>query len=204
MATAQAAKRDGRRGVDRVFDAARDLFYRNGVRATGVDEIVQVAGVTKPTLYRAFESKDELAAACLRDYDRSFREWWDEIVEAHPGAPRAAILAVLESMAERARAADYRGCPLTNVAVEFPEAENLARRVAEESKRELRDRLFALSKPLADARADALADGLLLLIEGAMASRQVFGASGPSEALVAAGSVLIDAYAPPGRSGRRR
>ena len=48
----------------RVFEAARDLFYHRGVRDVGVDEIVCKAGVTKPSLYRAFGSKDQLIAAC--------------------------------------------------------------------------------------------------------------------------------------------
>src|SRR5271155_253643 len=52
--------------ADRIREAARDLFYRQGIRAVGVDEIVARAGVTKPSLYRSFASKDALAAACLR------------------------------------------------------------------------------------------------------------------------------------------
>ncbi len=49
--------------VDRIRKTARELFYREGIRAVGVDEIVTRAGVTKPSLYRSFSSKDELAAA---------------------------------------------------------------------------------------------------------------------------------------------
>ena len=57
------------RAADRIRQTARDLFYREGIRAVGVDEIVTRAGVTKPSLYRSFPSKDELAAAYLRDYE---------------------------------------------------------------------------------------------------------------------------------------
>src|SRR5687768_9550488 len=52
----------------RIFETARDLFYQRGIRAVGVDEIVCQAGVTKPSLYRSFESKDELVAACLESF----------------------------------------------------------------------------------------------------------------------------------------
>lgn len=105
------------RGVDRVFEAARDLFYRNGVRATGVDQIVAEAGVTKPTLYRAFESKDDLVAACLRDYAAQKWAWWDEVTAPHTDDPRGALLALLRGCVDKGNADHQRGCPLTNIAI---------------------------------------------------------------------------------------
>ena len=69
---------------------ARDLFYRDGIRAVGVDEIVRQAGVTKPSLYRSFPSKDELAASYLRQYEQEFWARFDQSVAAHPGDPQAA------------------------------------------------------------------------------------------------------------------
>ncbi|TIT86989.1 MAG: helix-turn-helix transcriptional regulator, partial [Mesorhizobium sp.] len=77
------------KAADKILDVARDLFYREGIRAIGVDEIVRRAGVTKPSLYRTFPSKDELAASYLRKYDLEFWERFDEAVDAHPGNPRA-------------------------------------------------------------------------------------------------------------------
>src|SRR5690349_8008119 len=62
------------RAADRILQSARDLFYREGIRAVGVDEIVARAGVTKPSLYRSFPSKDELAATYLRRYEAEFWE----------------------------------------------------------------------------------------------------------------------------------
>ena len=193
MATKSEECRPGR-GVDRVFQAARELFHRNGVRATGVDQIVQEAGVTKPTLYRAFESKDELLAACLRDYVRQSREWWDGVTAPHVNDPRGAIMAVLRGCADKSCGWTERGCPLTNIAIELSESE--VRAIIVESKQEMRERLLAYTRPLAGARATQLADALLLLLEGAMASRQMFGPNGPSRALVDAGATLIDAHAP--------
>src|SRR5882762_10007972 len=78
--------------VDRIRATARDLFYREGIRAVGVDEIVNRAGVTKPSLYRSFSSKDELAAAYLRDYDGEFWIRFERAVAAHPDDPKAQIL----------------------------------------------------------------------------------------------------------------
>ncbi|RUU65334.1 TetR/AcrR family transcriptional regulator, partial [Mesorhizobium sp. M2C.T.Ca.TU.009.01.2.1] len=104
------------KAADKILDVARDLFYREGIRAIGVDEIVKRAGVTKPSLYRSFPSKDELAASYLRKYDLEFWERFDEAVDAHPGDPRAQIIAFLTRVGKRTQKPDYRGCGMTNAA----------------------------------------------------------------------------------------
>lgn len=106
------------KAAKKILDVAYDLFYRRGIRAIGVDEIVKRAGVTKPSLYRSFPSKDELAASYLRQYDLEYWERFDEAVAAHPGDPRAQIKAFLTRIGKRTQVADYRGCGMTNAAVE--------------------------------------------------------------------------------------
>lgn len=48
-----------------IEDAAARLFARNGYSATTVEDIVAEAGVSKPMLYRHFESKKELHVKLL-------------------------------------------------------------------------------------------------------------------------------------------
>ncbi len=179
--------------AEKILDVARDLFYRQGIRAIGVDQIVRTAGVAKPSLYRAFSSKDELAASYLRRYDREFWERFDKAVTAHPGDPRAQILAFLTGVGERTQTPSYRGCGMTNAAVEYPQAAHPARKVSEDNKRELRRRLREMARGMGAADADTLGDGLLLLIEGAYISGQLFGAGGPARSVARNAALLIDA-----------
>ncbi|MCX5494225.1 TetR/AcrR family transcriptional regulator [Kaistia dalseonensis] len=181
------------RAADRIKATARDLFYRLGIRAVGVDEIVARAGVTKPTLYRSFGSKDELAAAYMRDYEAEFWVRFDAAVALHPGDPRAQIRAFLEPLALRATLNGYRGCGMTNAAVEYPEPETPARRVAEGNKRELRRRLVEMARTMGAAEPEVLGDGLLLLIEGAYVSGQLFGEGGPARSVAIVADRLIAA-----------
>ena len=181
------------RAADKILNVARDLFYRQGIRAIGVDEVVRKAGVTKPSLYRSFPSKDELAASYLRRYDEEFWERFDEAVAAHPGDPRAQILAFLSRVAKRSQKPGYRGCGMTNAAVEYPEPEHPARLVSEDNKKELRRRLRAMAADMGARDANELGDGLLLLIEGAYISAQLFGPGGPSQAVARAANLLIEA-----------
>jgi AcrR family transcriptional regulator len=178
---------------ERIREAARDLFYRQGIRAVGVDEIVARAGVTKPSLYRSFASKDELATVCLRDRSDDYLRRFDAAMTACPDDPRAGFTAWLEQLSQRATKPDYRGCALTNAAVEYPERKHPARLVAAGNKREFRAKLKAAATAMGAREPALLADGLLLLIEGAYASGQLFGQNGPAGVVVEAANMLIDA-----------
>jgi len=181
------------RAAEKILGVARDLFYREGIRAIGVDEIVRKAGVTKPSLYRSFPSKDELAASYLRQYDLEFWARFDEAVATHPGNPRAQVVAFLERVARRSQKKGYRGCGLTNAAVEYPEESHPARTVSEDNKKKLRRRLRAMAEDMGARDPDVLGDGLLLLIEGAYISAQLFGSGGPSKAVARNADLLIEA-----------
>jgi AcrR family transcriptional regulator len=182
-----------RRAADRIRDTAFDLFYREGIRAVGVEEIVSQAGVTKPSLYRAFESKDELIAAYLRDYNLRFFERFEAPAGEHADDPKAHLLAYVDQLAGRASRDGYRGCGLTNAVIEYPELEHPAHQVAVESKQQLRERLRELCRGMGARDPDELADGLLLLMEGSYVSGQTFGADGPARVLGAMARRLIDA-----------
>ncbi|MNS45179.1 HTH-type transcriptional repressor KstR2 [compost metagenome] len=180
--------------ADRIRKTAREMFYRDGIRAVGVDAIVNQAGVTKPSLYRSFSSKDELAAAYLRDYDAEFWARFNAACDAHPGDPRAQLLDYLSGLGKRAVVNGYRGCGLTNAAVEYPEPHHPARAVAVEHKLELRRRLNEMAAGMGAREPEALADGLLLLIEGAFVSSQLFGEGGPAGRVADMADKLIQAH----------
>ncbi|CAB3664326.1 TetR family transcriptional regulator [Achromobacter marplatensis] len=182
--------------ADRIRKTAREMFYRDGIRAVGVDAIVTQAGVTKPSLYRSFSSKDELAATYLRDYDAEFWARFNAACDAHPGDPRAQLLDYLSGLSKRAVLSGYRGCGLTNAAVEYPEPEHPARAVAVEHKLELRRRLNEMAAGMGAGDPEALADGLLLLIEGAFVSSQLFGQGGPAGRVAEMADKLIQAHLP--------
>src|SRR6476646_3440863 len=50
---------------DRLLDAADRLFYREGVRAVGIDRVLAEAEAAKASLYQHFGGKDQLVASCL-------------------------------------------------------------------------------------------------------------------------------------------
>lgn len=178
---------------DRIFAAARELFYRQGIRAVGVDSIAQEAGATKMSLYRAFESKDELVAECLKQSEREAWLWWDATTAPHKDDPRAALLALFDGLALKAKTCEKRGCAIGNAAVELTDDTHPARVVVVAYNREKRRRLRALCKSLGAHDSELLADSLQLLMDGAYLSRLSLGASGPNASLRRAAEVMIDA-----------
>jgi AcrR family transcriptional regulator len=177
---------------ERIRRSAHRLFYDHGIRAVGVDAIVAGAGVTKPSLYRSFSSKDDLATSYLRDKVADFWACFEKAVAAHPGNPRAQVLAYLDGLAAE-QLGPYRGCGLSNAVVEYPELDHPARMVAVTHKRELRARLATMARDMGARDPSALGDGLLLLMEGAFVSGQIFGGDGPAPHLREIADRLITA-----------
>src|ERR1700677_3701956 len=76
---------------ERILGTACELFYREGIRAIGVDTVVERSGVSKASLYRLFETKDALITAVATERDRLFWEWWDRIEEQYADDPRTML-----------------------------------------------------------------------------------------------------------------
>src|SRR3979490_3225285 len=96
---------------DKILETASELFYKQGIRAVGVDLVVEKAGVAKTSLYRHFGTKDDLVAAFLERADLDFWSEWDRVTEQHADNARAELDAQLDWIGERAGQTDYRGCP---------------------------------------------------------------------------------------------
>jgi AcrR family transcriptional regulator len=178
---------------ERILQAVDELFYRDGVRAVGVDAVIEHAGVNKMSLYRNFGSKDDLIAAYVEERNRQYWSWWDQVMQRYAPDPRRQLLGLFEELQTRTSSKGYRGCAFVNIAVELSDASHPARRVVARNKRELKRRLRELAAAAGASDADALAESLMLLVEGAYAGSQTFGTEGPTLALARTARLLIDA-----------
>jgi AcrR family transcriptional regulator len=180
--------------ASKIFDAAMELFYRRGIRGVGVDEIVCEAGVTKPSLYRAFKSKDDLVAACLLESAREGRDAVHAAIAAAGRDPRDRLRAVAGHFSDMIQRPEFRGCLASNVAVELPEPNHPGRLVLQGCKTHLRGLIAGLAREVGVAQPDLLADGMMLVIEGAISTHHILGSQGPAQALTATCDALIDQY----------
>ncbi len=154
----------------RILDTASTLFYQRGVRAVGVDLVVQEAAVAKTSLYRYFPTKDDLIVAFLEREDIDFWAQWDSVAEQHTVDAYGELVAHMRWIGERLARSNYRGCPQINVAAEFAEQDHPARQVSQRHMQALRSRLQRIAKRLGAPKPDQLAAQLAVLINGTFVS----------------------------------
>ena len=189
------AKRESSTGTpdvrQRILDTASTLFYERGVRAVGVDLVVDESGVAKTSLYRHFRTKDDLIVAFLEREDLEFWGQWDEVAARHAGDPAGEIEAHMRWIGKRLARANYRGCPQINVAAEFAEADHPAREVAKRHMQALRTRLTALARQLGAPRPADLGAQLGLLVNGAFVSASMLAPDEATRVLLASARALL-------------
>jgi AcrR family transcriptional regulator len=178
---------------ERILAAARELFYRDGIRAVSVDTVAAAAHTNKMTLYRHFASKDALVSAYLGQLAAEGDSLWETLRQEHPHDPQARLLALLRKVSQFSDEGSGRGCALANAAVELAERGHPGRRIVEAHKRQQRERLVRLCRDAAYARPQRLADEIFLLLEGARMSLQSVGKRGPGAQLFAMASELLAA-----------
>lgn len=156
---------------DRIVQTAHDLFYREGIRATGIDRIIEQARVTKVTFYRHFPSKNDLVAAYL-DYRHAL--WMDWFVEAlgrcprNPTFPLAPVVLVLR---EWFNTPSFRGCAFINGVVEL---DGVGSWVAEVSLRHKRDLMDAIAELVpTGALSASVAEAAAMAVDGAIVRAQM-------------------------------
>jgi AcrR family transcriptional regulator len=181
---------------ERILKTARDSFYREGIRAVGVDTLIARSGVAKMSFYRSFRSKDELICAYLESSAAEYWQWWDETLKPHAHAPRKQLRALLAGTADYAISEDFRGCPFGNTLVEFPEEGHPARAVIVRFRAERHARLRDLAKAAGARDPERLADQLSIILEGSGFCAEGARPSSRASALVRAAETLIDAEIP--------
>jgi AcrR family transcriptional regulator len=151
---------------ERILRAAHDLFYREGIRATGIDRVIALSGVAKLTFYRQFASKDELVLAFLEVRHQRWMAWFVEALARHGGTPAA----IAPTLAEWFSSDDYRGCAFLNSVGELGPALPAVLEAARRHKKEMTAAVARLMRP-APGRARR-ARALALAIDGAIVQAQ--------------------------------
>jgi AcrR family transcriptional regulator len=177
---------------DRIFEAAKRLFYKSGIRGVSVDAIAAEANTTKVTLYRVFSSKDELIEKVLEEQAERWNLWWDEVVARHPGEPRKQIEALFDAFCDEIMSESAaRGCSMANATVELEE-DHPARRLIREHKLEMARRMRELCGEMGAKHPDQLGNALMLLVSGALAARLVYDGREQIAAACDAARTMLD------------
>jgi AcrR family transcriptional regulator len=181
---------------DRILSTARELIYREGARAVGIDRIIAESGVAKMSLYRWFPSKDDLIVAVLHEEEKETWAAWDANMERFKEMPLKQLRAQFTGLARFIASPRFRGCAFLNAAMAFADDQHPARAVAKQFKEELARRMLELTRAIGAKQPEVLASQLCLVIDGAFASGQAVGKGGPSMHIESTVDVLINAQLP--------
>ena len=113
---------------ERLLSTAGGLFYREGIRAVGVERILTEAPATRATFYRHFPSKDDLVLAYLRGVDAHTRAVVQGAVET-ASSPADAVRAIGTAVADDLARPEFRGCAFLKAAAEYPDPHDPVRQV---------------------------------------------------------------------------
>lgn len=177
---------------ERILQTASALFYRQGIKSTGVDAVVKAAGTTKMSLYKYFPSKDDLVLAHLCQSRAAMLTRIQSAIDSGGDTPRQKLLAVFDVFAAMLDTPEFRGCPFINAAAEFAEENNPVQQAAAEFYAEFRKLLEGLAEQAGSRDAEQLAAQLILLISGAIVGEQIHRNSDAIANARAAATVLID------------
>lgn len=163
---------------DRILRTAHDLFYAEGIRATGIDRVIAASGVTKVTFYRHFPSKNDLILAYLDLRHDRWMSWFIAALERHGGAAKgsAALAPAMEEWFRGQALGEFRGCAFLNGVGEMgpalPEVVDVTRR----HKQDMTDAIAVLLPASRSRKKTAAA--LAVAIDGAIVQAQYGGDPG--------------------------
>ena len=154
---------------ERILLTAHDLFYRDGIRATGVDRVIAEAGVTKVTFYRHFPAKQDLILAFLEYRHRLWMDWFTTALRRH-SAGRPALLTLVPALKEWFSAAEFRGCAFLNSVSELGGAMPAVLELTRSHKRDMESAIAGLL-PAGRSRR-RLARAVAVAVDGAIIRAQ--------------------------------
>ncbi|CAN5666928.1 MAG: TetR/AcrR family transcriptional regulator [Ilumatobacteraceae bacterium] len=173
MATATSATRRPASGDarERVLSTAYSLFCRHGIRAVGVDTIIERSGVAKMTVYRHFRSKDALVLAVLERREELWtRQWLEAEVRKRAADPADRLLAIFDVFDAWFRKRSFEGCLFVNVLLEFTDRNNALHRACREQLARIRELLIELATDAGIADPDHFARQWHILMKGSIVS----------------------------------
>lgn len=153
---------------EHILNVASDLFYKQGIRATGVDQVAAESQIVKMTLYNNFKSKDELVLAYLLRQDEMWREWFSQSIDKMSQTTKGKLVAIFDVLEEWFQEPDFNGCAFIKTASEFSNPTHPYNEAANKYKTYLKDYIMNLVQQSDVKHPEMLGNGIYLLVEGAI------------------------------------
>jgi AcrR family transcriptional regulator len=149
------------------------LFYKNGIHAVGINEILAQSGIAKKTLYNHFDSKDALILACLKERDLRFMNWLTDCC-TNKSTITDFVVALFHALDNwinnRVSVLDeFNGCFFVNASAEYSDKNTLIYQQCHQHKDNIRNFIsqqLNAFKDITEQEHQQIIDALMLLKEG--------------------------------------
>jgi AcrR family transcriptional regulator len=194
---AETAPRQGS-VAERILATADELFYREGVRAVGIQRVIDEAGIAKASLYAHYASKDDLVAACMDRRGQATRTALTAALDAAPDNPRAKLLALFDFQRQAVIDPGFHGCPVqkTHAELMLAESDHPAKKVTAAHRQWMLELFARLVKEARLTSPEYVAGALVVLFDGAIATTMVDGDANATRYARLAAEQIIDAHVP--------
>lgn len=156
---------------ERILDAAYTLFCTHGIRAVGIDRIIERSGVAKMTMYRHFRSKDDLVLEVMQRRELLWTEEWlmNEVL-ARADSPAQRLLAIFDVFDEWFRKRSFEGCLFVNVLLEIDDRHNAIHRASRQHLANIRGFIQSLAIDAGIVDLDPFSRQWHILMKGSIVS----------------------------------
>lgn len=166
--------KEARKSIEeKLLLAARRLFCRAGIHATGVTRILEEAGVARASLYTHYGSKENLLKAVFDTEANMWFHWFDLDLPHLKCSPRERILALFDLLEKWFAKEDFFGCVFINAVAEHEKDSRWVKDIAGAYRDQIIDRLRSLVVESGARDPDMLTQKLGLIIEGAIVTAMV-------------------------------
>jgi AcrR family transcriptional regulator len=166
-------KKERKSTEEKLLLAARRLFCRAGIHATGITRILEEAGVARASLYAHYGSKENLLKVVFDTEANMWFHWFDRDLPGLNCSVRERILALFDLLQEWFAKEDFFGCVFINAVAEHEKDSTWVRDVAGAYRDQIIDRLRALVVESGAVDPDMVTQKLGLIIEGAIITAMV-------------------------------
>lgn len=152
---------------NQLITTANELFYKNGFHATGIDTLLEEAGIAKMTLYNHFTSKEDLISKALDEKSKRVIAWLVKGLDDHAVSERDKLFTVFDIYEQWFKSDDFYGCMFAKAAAEFPETNHPVHKTASKHLTRLFEMLLSIATKAKVSNPNTLAEQIVLLLEGA-------------------------------------
>lgn len=178
---------------ERLLSVANELFCREGIHATGIKKVLDESGVARRTLYKHFNSKENLVRAVLERESTLWLTWFRGFVNTSADSPRDQLLCIFDALKVWFEDESFFGCAFINSVMENHKQDNSIRELALLHRENTNSYIRELASAAGASNPRLLAEQLGILADGAIVGAVTLMSSEPATQAKMAAEVLVGA-----------